>query len=63
MDPLKAKLKLNEAVKTLFISKEKIISSENFQIWIKNCEEAKIRFHQLLIETDFKNKVLFLLKT
>lgn len=59
MDPLKAKLQLNQAVKSLFISKEKNINSENFQIWIKNSEEARVRYHQLLAESNFRNEKNF----
>jgi len=55
MNELKNKLLLNETIKYLIKNKEKYQNSENFQLWIKRSEEAKVRYHKILSESNFKN--------
>jgi len=55
MNQLKEELNSNDVVKNLVVFKEKYINSDNFQFWIKNCEEAKVRYHEILTESNFKD--------
>lgn len=56
MTDLIEKLKINETIKELIRLKEKFLKSEDFQRWVKYSDEAKLRYKQILNDTDFKEK-------
>jgi len=50
------KLKQNETIINLINLKEKLQNSNDYQSWVKASEEAKLRYKEILKQTDFKAK-------